>query len=278
MSRNTHDHCNHATGEIIKKPDFKMVYHGARSFKKNTETPFLNIPCGHCSECVAVKQQAFVQRVHMETKYNHVFFATLTYDNKHLPTTEVFIPKDCRKAAPVQEKPLTLFLEDGSPNESAIAEILERNEQRFRDFERDQALPFDKLPETDVWSSDEPEGHVEIIPYADIHHLQLMFKRLRDNNSLGRPFRYIAVTERGKKRARPHAHVMFFVPKYEGDSYPTCLDLEQKLRDMLLQYWVDVVTVKVPVELISNPTFTEGKIPFVNGILASTDICRPVLK
>lgn len=40
--------------------------------------------------------------------------------------------------------------------------------------------------------------------YADMHHLQLLFKRLRNINAFGRPFRYLAVSERGSERGRPH--------------------------------------------------------------------------
>lgn len=46
---------------------------------------FLNIPCGHCNECVKVRQMSFVQRVQMESLENHLFFCTLTYNNDWLP-------------------------------------------------------------------------------------------------------------------------------------------------------------------------------------------------
>lgn len=49
------------------------------------------------------------------------------------------------------------------------------------------------------------------IPYASIHHLQLLMKRLRNNNSFGRPFRYFAVRERGSERGRPHPFPYYLV-------------------------------------------------------------------
>lgn len=42
------------------------------------------------------------------------------------------------------------------------------------------------------------------IPFADVVHLQTMFKRLRKHDSFGRPFRYLAVSERGSGKGRPH--------------------------------------------------------------------------
>ena len=40
--------------------------------------------------------------------------------------------------------------------------------------------------------------------YADVTDVQKMIKRLRVNNSFGRPFRYFGVSELGGKRGRPH--------------------------------------------------------------------------
>lgn len=42
------------------------------------------------------------------------------------------------------------------------------------------------------------------IRYADVRDVQNMFKRLRKKNAFGRPFRYLAVSELGSKRGRPH--------------------------------------------------------------------------
>lgn len=101
------------------------------------------IPCGVCSECIALKQMYLVQRVQMESENCFLFFSTLTYDNEHLPH----------------------YICDNGYS----------------------------------------------IPFADIEHLQLLFKRLRNDNAFGRPFRYLAVSERGTERGRPHPFSHFVV-------------------------------------------------------------------
>lgn len=52
---------------------------------KNTTSRMLRIPCGVCDECVRNKQMGIVQRFIMETRKNHVYMASLTYNNKMLP-------------------------------------------------------------------------------------------------------------------------------------------------------------------------------------------------
>lgn len=42
------------------------------------------------------------------------------------------------------------------------------------------------------------------IRYADVSDVQKMFKRLRYRNAFGRPFRYLAVSELGSEKGRPH--------------------------------------------------------------------------
>lgn len=52
---------------------------------KDVVSSKMYVPCGHCPQCVARKQNDIAQRVSMEAENNHVIFFTLTYDNKHLP-------------------------------------------------------------------------------------------------------------------------------------------------------------------------------------------------
>lgn len=234
QSRKTHAHTDRETGEVTQRPDLVIRYNGPKSFRHNTECSFINIPCGHCPECVALKQQAYVQRVFTETHYNHVFFATLTYDNAHLPSTDVFVRKEGSPAV-------------GSKDSELVSRFYEFDDHGETTIDCSELRPYLTPVCTDDYDLTK---HFEVIrvPYADICDLQLMFKRMRDNDQTGRGFRYIAVTERGKKRARPHAHIMFFVPKQPGDDYNTCLDLEAKLKDMLLRYWArNVGTRKNPV-------------------------------
>lgn len=76
------------------------------------------------------------------------------------------------------------------------------------------------------------------ISFADWRDLQLTFKRLRKRNSFTRPFRYLAVSERGSTRGRPHFHILFFVPKYDGDDPKiTPSNLERIMWNALLSEW-----------------------------------------
>ena len=75
------------------------------------------------------------------------------------------------------------------------------------------------------------------IPFADVNHLQILFQRLRNDNSFGRPFRYLAVSERGKEKARPHFHILWFLPKYKNEDYVDGFGLQQLLFDKILHYW-----------------------------------------
>lgn len=111
-------------------------FKGRLAWMHDCDSFYINIPCGVCKECIALKQMYLVQRVQMEARNSFLFFSTLTYNNEFLPHYET------------------------------------------------------------------PTGYS--IPYADQWHLQTLFKRLRNYNVFGRPFRYLAVSERGGERGRPH--------------------------------------------------------------------------
>ena len=149
----------------IKNPNL-----GCKSLKfVDTTSQFIYVPCGKCDECVRLRQLFFVQRVQMEALENHMFFASLTYNNDMIPT---------------------LGLSNGF-----------------------------------------------FVRYVDTKDFINMLKRLRVHNSFGRPFRFVAVTELGSERGRPHMHCIFFLPKYDGDSLPVLLDLEQRLFTSVLSQW-----------------------------------------
>lgn len=206
----------------IKNPNY-----GKKSINPRTDTvhQFIEVPCGHCPQCIAARQSEFVQRAYMESQKNHIFFATLTYDPAHLPVLSLEVPlsSEC--------SPVSNFKDETLRAAGITAERL-----------ASQTLLFDESghEKTDTLQVD--------IPYADIHHLQLMFKRMRDNNRLGRPFRYIACTELGSRRGRPHAHILFFVPKQSSDTVADCVSMNETLSSMLRQYWSkNVGTRKHPV-------------------------------
>lgn len=240
----------------------KNPYFGADPASHPThdcEHEYLNIPCGHCGECLAVRQSSYVQRIQMESEHNHLFFATLTYDNKHLPSIYLDVPtgqdqmsqnleEDSQQVLPFS----AFFAEDGSfrPEMLPDGPLDARLEECLKAFDADTDLPGTSSGIVDFESSDPQviDSETIRIDYADVHHLQLMFKRMRDNNALGRNFRYIAVSERGSKRGRPHFHIIFLIPKEQGDNLATCETLNEVLKDMLLKYWsTNVGTRKNPV-------------------------------
>ena len=221
-------------------------------FMKDTTSKYIDVPCGHCAECVCLKQNQLAQRIENESKYSYLYFCTLTYDNKHLPRYRVLVPTYERKS-----------VSDGS-RQNLVAVTPEDAER----FLQDEALdlpnsdPFltisdsDRDEGVDLTDAYEAEEYKEIyMPYADIHHVQLLLKNLRDNNPVGgRYLRYVAVSELGKSRARPHFHILFFVEKLPGDDKFTPVNLERPLREYIKAHWaVNVGTRKNP---IWEPRFT----------------------
>lgn len=65
----------------IKNPNYGLSY--LRGV--DTVHQMLRVPCGHCPECIAVKQMGYVQRVQMESINYHLFYCTITYNNDTLP-------------------------------------------------------------------------------------------------------------------------------------------------------------------------------------------------
>lgn len=56
----------------------------AREHYKDYINPYIYVPCGHCSQCIANKESNIIQRVEMHCEFHHAFMITLTYDDKHL--------------------------------------------------------------------------------------------------------------------------------------------------------------------------------------------------
>lgn len=135
----------------------------------DTETQWIDVPCGHCQECVKLKQLYFVQRVQMEALENHLFFCSITYNNKMIPEIRTSTGR--------------------------------------------------------------------VIRHVDTKDIVNMFKRLRRHNSFGRPFRYVGVTEMGSKRGRPHAHILFFIPKDPKDTIADMYELENVMFKAVLHEW-----------------------------------------
>ena len=49
---------------------------------KNRKDSRIQVPCGHCKQCVSNRQGFVTQRVQMESLRSHLFFFTLTYNNR----------------------------------------------------------------------------------------------------------------------------------------------------------------------------------------------------
>jgi len=73
---------------VKKNPNYGLKNIGY-NFLKDCDSQYINIPCGYCPNCIAVKQMYLVQRIQMESLYNHIFFGTLTYNDECLPVINV---------------------------------------------------------------------------------------------------------------------------------------------------------------------------------------------
>lgn len=58
------------------------------NFLHNCSISQIQVGCGHCGECIAIKQMNLIQRVQMEALKNHLFMVTLSYQNDMLPRLE----------------------------------------------------------------------------------------------------------------------------------------------------------------------------------------------
>lgn len=154
---------------LIRNPNKGKYVSSLVRATQDCVSDYIKVPCGHCKQCIAVKQMYFVQRAMMENLNSHMFFSTLTYDNKHLP-----------------------YLDTST-------------DYRYR--------------------------------YADFHHLQLMFKRIRSSNGFGRPFRYFAVSELGSKNGRPHFHILWWLPKYAGEDLSDGYSLNKRIYKVVKDNW-----------------------------------------
>lgn len=240
----------------------------ARAFGKDADNKYIYVPCGHCPDCVRARQNSLVQRADIESRYNHIFFATLTYNNAHLPILTVEVPRDFSSLSDS-----SLFNQEPSNS--------------FSVDDAEEALASETFDYSHVQSEAACGSYLELadfykevdFPFADIHHVQLLLKNLRDNLSRydvfkGRSIKYLAVSELGKTFGRPHFHILFFVSKLPGDYLVTSLsglkyvgssflktgvirDLEKCLWDNVFKYWaVNVGTRKNPVY---EPLFTFRK-------------------
>lgn len=100
------------------------------------------------------------------------------------------------------------------------------------------------------------EGQIVSLYYSDVTHIQDLIKRMRNEPWLRhRGLRYLAATEYGSHKFRPHHHILFFIAKlHDDDPYNTPFLIETLLRDSVIKYYgLNVGTRKDP---IYEPYFT----------------------
>lgn len=227
---------------LLPNPNYGMDPNKGLNFLHDTHSRYIEIPCGHCAACTANRQSAFVQRVIVESRYNHIFFCTLTYDDAHLPCLSVGVPTVLPDPLTESDPILPFDFYGDAENGDAVQE-------RFFVPDEAQAQPEVEYRDLDL-------------AFADWRHIQLLMKNLRDNFDFdGRSFKYVAVSELGKQSGRPHFHILFFLRKKPTDFDPNgtpiasvLRDLESRLYKAVFKYWaINKGTRKHPVY---EPLFT----------------------
>lgn len=72
----------------IKNPYYDLGHVGMNSLH-DTTLSHIQVPCGHCPQCIAMRQAFYVQRVQMESLRSHLFMFTLTYNDESLVCVDV---------------------------------------------------------------------------------------------------------------------------------------------------------------------------------------------
>lgn len=57
----------------------------ADSWRVNTSTQYINVPSGRCISCIKRNQNQYIQRIISQSSKCHMFFMTLTYNDRMLP-------------------------------------------------------------------------------------------------------------------------------------------------------------------------------------------------
>lgn len=71
---------------LIKNPNRGLKpKHGWQYYLTDVTSQYIQVPCGHCKQCIANRQMQITQRVQMEAKVNHLYFCTLTYNEEMIP-------------------------------------------------------------------------------------------------------------------------------------------------------------------------------------------------
>ena len=82
---------------LIRNPNYGRK--DKMSYLVDTKSTLLKVPCGHCKECVSLRQMYIVQRLLAESLTHHLFFCTLTYNNESMPCMGLSNGRSIRYAA-----------------------------------------------------------------------------------------------------------------------------------------------------------------------------------
>jgi len=67
----------------ITNPSYKTTWKTSK--KTNITDKYIQVPCGNCSQCIAIKQMEYTQRILMESINSNIFMLTLTYNDEMIP-------------------------------------------------------------------------------------------------------------------------------------------------------------------------------------------------
>lgn len=180
---------------------------------------FLAVPCGHCDLCCDTRHNDFVSRCFMEnqTSKTRPIMVTLTYDSASLP----FVRSDYKviSSTSLQYDYISDFgfrISLGTAKKTPILKLSDDIVRRNVPYVM-TSPDFYEIPEP-YKSSPHYAGLRPILWKRDV---QLFLKRLRINwhrrglDDAAHPFRYCCFGEYGKKRQRPHFHLIMWNVPYD---------------------------------------------------------------
>lgn len=179
------------------------------------------VPCGHCPSCIL--RRSAIQTNLLTTysaQFRYVYFVTLTYAPRFLPTLEVSIVETCSDdIADVPCFPSMQDLDADDPNtylfgfrrvpRTSSVKVKDSTVERvFKDPYVEFTYPM--KPKDLLSILDKVKHYIpNRIPYVCNRDLDLFLKRLRSYYP-DEKLRYYAVSEYGPTSFRPHWHLLLF--------------------------------------------------------------------
>lgn len=180
------------------------------------------VSCGQCPSCILRRSGIQTNLLtSYSAQFRYVYFVTLTYAPRFLPTLQVSIVETCTDdVADVPCFPDINDLDASDPNtylfgfrsvpRSASVKVKNSTVERtFKDPEIRFTYPM--KPQELLSILDKVKHYVpNRIPYICNRDLDLFFKRLRSYYPKDEKLRYYAVSEYGPTSFRPHWHMLLF--------------------------------------------------------------------